>query len=773
MADHAPVMIWLRGPDQRFVWFNRGWLQFTGRTLKQELGDAWTVKVHPDDLERCLQICSSAFDAQRPFSIEYRLRRHDGAWRWVLDNGAPLHSPDQQLAGYVGSCSDVTEQKEVWDAFHDSEARERARAAELQAIMEAVPAVIWIARDPECQVITGNAASYEFLRLPREVNASKSAPEGDRPQNFEVFSDGRVLRAEELPVQRAARGEEVRNMEEEVRFDDGTSRYLLGNATPLRDTHGQVCGAVAAFVDITERKKAEQALRESEQRLQVALTAGRMGAWEWNIATGKIIWSPGLEQIHGLPAGTFGGEFEDFQRDIHPEDRADVLAQVSKTLDHREDYHVVYRIQPPTGGVRWLESFGRLTLGSDGKPQKLAGVCMDITERKCAEEALRHNEARFRAIFEQTSVGITQTDLRGHFVLCNDRFCQLLGRTREQLVQLTVQDVTHPEDWVANQPLFEKCAREGAGFVLEKRYLRPDGTPVWASSTVSLIRGPDGRPQYIQAISVDITQRKNTEVALAAAQAKLTRHAADLEMTVAERTAKLREMVQELETFSYSIAHDMRAPLRSMQGFGHFLLQEYSEKLDATGLGYLNRLTASAERMDRLIQDVLNYSQIVRAELSLGPVDLGRLLPEIIETYPAFHDAGTRITLVGPFPTVLGNDAALTQCVSNLLGNAIKFVGPGVTPIVRVWAETREGRARILVRDNGIGIDPDQHQKIFAIFERASTGYEGTGIGLAIVKKATERMRGSVGLESAPGQGSTFWIELELAEGAVPTWSPA
>jgi two-component sensor histidine kinase len=141
-----------------------------------------------------------------------------------------------------------------------SEARERARAAELQTIMEAVPAVIWIARDAECRVINGNTASYQFLRLPRENNQSLSAPEDERPRSFEVVADGRVLAPEELPVQRAARGEEVSNFEEEVRFDDGTSRHLFGNATPLRDGQGNPCGAIAAFVDITDRKKAEEQL---------------------------------------------------------------------------------------------------------------------------------------------------------------------------------------------------------------------------------------------------------------------------------------------------------------------------------------------------------------------------------------------------------------------------------------------------------------------------------------------------------------------------------
>ncbi|OAP39934.1 histidine kinase [Sinorhizobium glycinis] len=266
-----------------------------------------------------------------------------------------------------------------------NEASERARAAELMAIMEAVPASIWIARTPDCRVISGNRTAYELLRQAPDTNLSLSAPAGERPGNFRVFSMGKMLTPDELPVQRASRGEEVPNFEEEVRFEDGTSRHLFGNATPLRDAAGEVIGAVAASVDITERKQAEEALQESERRLQIALEAGRMGAWEWNIGTGEVIWSPGLEALHHLEPGTFGGTFADFKRDIHPDDLPFVELEIAKAVETREDYHIVYRIRLAGGKIRWMEAFGQFSPQGALKPGKLAGVCMDITERKEAE----------------------------------------------------------------------------------------------------------------------------------------------------------------------------------------------------------------------------------------------------------------------------------------------------------------------------------------------------------------------------------------------------
>jgi signal transduction histidine kinase len=238
----------------------------------------------------------------------------------------------------------------------------------------------------------------------------------------------------------------------------------------------------------------------------------------------------------------------------------------------------------------------------------------------------------------------------------------------------------------------------------------------------------------------------------------------ELESRVAQRTAKLRETIGELESFSYSVSHDLRSPLRAMQGYAEILLEDESNNLSAEGKEYLSRIYRSASRLDLLVQDVLAYSKISKGEIDLAPIQVMSLIEDILRSYPGFSEKAT-ITIEKPMPAVIGHEAYLTQCIANILGNAIKFVASGVQPEIHIWAQPFEEKVRIVFEDNGIGIAPANRQKIFQLFDRINPdgAFPGTGIGLAIVKKAVERMGGSVGVEPASKGGSRFWLTLSKA----------
>jgi signal transduction histidine kinase len=237
-----------------------------------------------------------------------------------------------------------------------------------------------------------------------------------------------------------------------------------------------------------------------------------------------------------------------------------------------------------------------------------------------------------------------------------------------------------------------------------------------------------------------------------------------LEQRVAERTAQLEAINQELGSFTYSVSHDLRAPLRALQGLSNALLEDYEGRLDDAGKDYCQRIVTAAARMDTLIQDLLSYSRLSRVDLELKAIDLAVVVADVTHQLESdLRERRAALTVQEVLPTVLGHRATLGQVVSNLVSNATKFVPPGETPQVRIWAEEKGEFVRLWVEDNGIGIALEYRERIFRIFERLHgvETYPGTGIGLAIVQKGVERLGGRAGVESVEGVGSKFWIELK------------
>jgi light-regulated signal transduction histidine kinase (bacteriophytochrome) len=268
----------------------------------------------------------------------------------------------------------------------------------------------------------------------------------------------------------------------------------------------------------------------------------------------------------------------------------------------------------------------------------------------------------------------------------------------------------------------------------------------------------EGLPQGV-AIAGELIQLRDEEEALQQAND-------ELEIRVQERTAELQASHAEMEAFTYTVSHDLRAPLRTVQGFAAILGKDYSGLLDDSGKDCIQRIVGGTMRMDELIQDLLAYSRLARVELDMVAVNTTQLVRGILQTTTTItEDRGAIITVQDDMPAVLANDRVLSHVISNLLTNAAKFVAPDVTPRVEVTAETREDRVRLWVSDNGIGIAPEHHGRIFKVCERLHgvEAYPGTGIGLAIVQRGVERMGGRCGVEATPGAGSRFWVELAEA----------
>ncbi len=376
-------------------------------------------------------------------------------------------------------------------------------------------------------------------------------------------------------------------------------------------------------------------------------------------------------------------------------------------------------------------------------------------------DALRNAETLYRATFDNAAIGIAHVAPDGGLIRVNPTLARILGYTAEELLQQKIAGISHPDDL---QRDLEALARVHDGevdtYAMEKRYLRKDGAVLWADLTVSVVRNPDGSPHFFIGFIEDITARKAAERELREARARLETHATELEAAVAQRTEQLQDVIKELGTFSYSIAHDLRAPLRTIRGFGDLLQAECAENLSADARSYLERIIRSANRMDALITDVLEYSRASRAQLTIERIELADVVRDVLEGMSAPLVARAKIEVQPDLGAVQASRAALQQCLSNLIGNALKFVRPDVPPEIVIRAD-RSGRfVRLWVQDNGIGIAVENQERIWGMLERLDSRFEGTGVGLSIVRRAVERMNGRVGVESAPGQGSRFWIEL-------------
>ncbi len=509
--------------------------------------------------------------------------------------------------------------------------------------------------------------------------------------------------------------------------------------------------------DITERKRLSDALQTSEKRYRSLFTS---------IDEGFCI----VEMLFDERGRPIDYRFEE----VNPS--FETQSGLSQVLGKR------IRELVPTIEDRWLEMYGRVALTGQavrqtnefqalnrwfdvfcfpvdpGDRQRVAILFTDVTERKKLQLALETSESYFRELTESLPIGVWTSLPNGRVDFINRHWIDYTGQTLEHSTAHPEAwlDALHPDDRAQSQIASAASHRAGEGYSLEVRIREASsGNYRWFRKRSLPVRDAGGQIHKRIGLCIDIDDLKH-------AQDLLAGQAVKLEALVAARTKELSETIAELEAFSYSVSHDMRAPLRAMQGFAFILLEDHSADLDAVAVSHLRRISASADRLDALITDVLTYSRLLRTEIVLEPVDLDELVRRVISTYPQLQAHETEITIEGTLPSVLANEASLTQIVSNLLTNAVKFVAPGTKARVNVHAEEIDGDIRLWIDDQGIGIDPRDHDRIWTIFTRIGQAktYDGTGIGLAIVRKAVERMRGTVGVESEFGRGSRFWFRL-------------
>src|SRR5712692_2100234 len=493
-----------------YLYVNRAAVRAIGRPREQILGRTlW--ELYPDivgtELERQYR---RAMEERLPVAFDFHYPTTNTWWE---NRFYPAPEGPSVFA------TNITERKRAEEALQRSEAEARARAEELAVILDAVPGMALIARDPACRKITGSRVAYELLRLPYGANISKSAPEGERPSNFRIIKDGRELSPRELPVQKAAAtGQEVRDSEITLVFDDGRSRDIFGNAVPLLDQKGEVRGAVGVFVDITERKRAEEALRESEDRYRDLVEHSQDLLCTHDLE-GKLL------SCNPAPARILGYEVAEMleipmRELIAPEFREQFDQYLARVKTNGADKGVMAVITRT--GERKIWEYNN-TLRTEGVPSPIVrGMAHDITERKKAERELRASEERFRQLAENIREAFYLTDAKSYRLLyVSPAYEQVWGRTCQSLYEApdSFLDAIHPDDREAVRQAFVNRFP----FAHEYRVVRPDGTVRWIWDRRFPIHDTKGQVYRFAGIAEAITERKQAEQALRESQAELAR----------------------------------------------------------------------------------------------------------------------------------------------------------------------------------------------------------------------------------------------------------
>jgi PAS domain S-box-containing protein len=509
--------------------------------------------------------------------------------------------------------------------------------------------------------------------------------------------------------------------------------------------------------DITEKKRADQALQESSLRLHLAVEASNIGLWDWDLTNNQVYFSPQYKAQLGYRDDEFPDQLEEWENRLHPDERRRVIALVRKYIAApKQDIEIEFRMQHKDGSYRWIIGRAEVLRDSDGKPVRMIGSNIDITERKKAEAALLESERRYRDMLEDIHLLAVILNLEGNITFCNDYLVELSGWPRDELIGQNwferFIDPGHPVTL-----LFDETMGEGKFPIhYENEIITRDGQHRLIAWNNTALRDPDGTVTSVASIGEDITDRKRAEEEIR----KLNE---ELEQRVTQRTAELEAKNRELETFTYSVSHDLKAPLRGIDGYSRLLLEDHTAQLDEEGQMFLSTIRRATDQMSQLINDLLDYSRLERRSMTMRPVDLNELVDDVLSELDAeIKEHGVALTTDIACQTVTAEPEGLMQALRNLIDNAVKFSSANPAPCIEIVGRETEAGCLISVKDNGIGFDMQYHDRIFEIFQRLSHSdeYPGTGIGLTIVRKIMQRMGGRVWAESTLGQGATFYLEI-------------
>ena len=744
ILSQASVGIAVSGLDGRFQEVNRRFEEIVGYSAAELRERTFADITYPPDRGEALAVAHGLMgDEAGERAFEKRFLRPDGRVVWSRSTVTLIRDDKGAPRLFLGVVEDITGRKEAEDAM-------RRNDAELRALADSMAQLAWMA-EPDGYIFWYNRRWFEY---------TGTSFEEMRGWGWQSVHDPELLSQVMARWKAAVRAGSPFEMEFPLRGADGLFRWFLTRVMPVRDDAGRVVRWLGTSTDIHRAKRAENALREETRVLELLNRTGAAIAAELDLShLLQTVVDAGTE-LSGARFGAFfyaeqakGGDGRDgfvlhASAGAPPEGLGNVCEGRDRFLSgifrggapvRRDDApdDVAAAGFPPSRSYlaipvtsRAGEVLGGLFFGHpnpemfDVRAERVlvgvaaqAAIAIDnarlyeaaqreIGERARTEQRLRESEARLRASLQTAALGTWELDIATGTVAMDERAQELLERVA--CPRITLDEffaLTAPEDMEARREAIVRLCG-GLAERLEVEF-RVASSGLWLKSSAKPVRDGAGAVVRVVGGVLDITD-------LVRARATTEERRRELERLVEERTASLHQAIAQMEEFSYSVSHDLRAPLRAIEGYAQAVLEDWGGQASESARSHLRRILNAAERMDRLTRDVLTYSRVARGAAPLAVLCLDRLVADTIEQYAQSNRRGGRIEVASPLLSVLGNEPLLVQAISNLVANALKFVEEGATPRVKIWTERRGADVRLWVEDNGIGIRPEHQARIWA-----------------------------------------------------------
>lgn len=533
-------------------------------------------------------------------------------------------------------------------------------------------------------------------------------------------------------------GEAKLHITERQRRVDGSVAWLDTSKVPLRDSQGNIIGVLGTSRDITAIKKAEEALRESEERFRVMADGTPGLLWVTDENGKRMFANKYYRDFFQLPPDHEVNE--KWFLAIHPDDKAEYVEKMNEALIERKPFSAQARVKRADGKWRWLESNASPRFSPTGKFLGFVGISNDITERKRAEEAYRESEARLRFYIDNAPQAVIEWDSDLRVTRWAGEAESMFGYTADETIGRPIMElnIVHPDDVSIVEGVISRLTgrNDSSKVIVMNRNITKDGRVIYCTWYNTVLKNKNGRMASVFSLIADNTARVKAEI-------------------------ELKRSNADLQQFAYVASHDLQEPIRMVTAYLSLLDSRYREQLDSRARMYIDYAIDGGLRAKDLIQDLLDYSRIDTRGKQFEPTAMEDVLRKAVNVLLLQINEENAVITHDPLPTILADQAQMVQVMQNLLSNAVKFHGRE-PPEVHVSSRDVGREWQFSVRDNGIGIDPRYSDRLFVLFQRLHTGqeYKGTGIGLAISKKIIERHGGRIWFESRPGQGTTFYFTV-------------